>query len=149
MNLKHPAIPSTRDAMPFAACEGQADGRHQRQRLSPRGGLRALLALGAGLLALSACDKNTLPAGEPTVAPTAVPQVIGPPMTAPMAQGASSGDPSVPEAAAVFPSPVASQPAPGPQPPNSTLSDAQESRSMPLPGQNNDHSPPAKPKPQP
>lgn len=142
MNPKHLALSSARDALPFTTCSGD---RHRPPHLSRRG-LLTVLALGAGLLALAACDKNTLPAGEPTVAPSAVPQVVGPVMTEPMARGASPSDPSVPDAAAVFPNPGASQPALGPQPPNSTLSDAQESKSMPLPGQNNDHSLPTKPK---
>lgn len=115
----------------------------------PHEGLRKLLALGVGVLALAGCDKNVLPTGEPTVAPSAVPTVIGPVMTEPMARGASADDPSVPDAAAVFPNPGASQPALAQQPPNSPLTDAQESKSMPLPGQNNDHSLPVKPQKQP
>lgn len=95
---------------------------------------------GAGLLVLTlllgACDKA--PSDPPS------------PMTAPASAGnapATDGgrDPSVPDAGSV--------PAPLPAPKadaaagrsNSTLTPAQESGAMPLPGQNNDHSAPQAP----
>ncbi|MDO9093319.1 MAG: hypothetical protein Q8R98_29090 [Rubrivivax sp.] len=83
-------------------------------------------------LALTACDKK--PADPP------LPQV-----TAAPAQGATAGiasDPSVPDAAAVFPASAASQPAVTAGRENKSISASQESTAMPLPGQNNDHSAP-------
>jgi hypothetical protein len=89
----------------------------------------ATVALAA--LALGGCDK-TAP-GPPTPLPLPLPIT-----TAPITAGGP--DTSVPDAATVVTpaDTVAPDPAAGQS--NSTLSDAQESRSMPLPGQNNDHS---------
>ncbi len=84
-------------------------------------------------LALTACDKK--PADPP------VPQVTDAPAQATSTAGIAS-DPSVPDAAAVFPASAASQPAVTAGRENKSISDSQESTAMPLPGQNNDHSAP-------
>jgi len=85
------------------------------------------------LLPLGACDRSTAPLPEPA---------MGPPATA----QASVPDPSLPSADSVFSSkdeaPKADAAA-GRS--NAPMSAKQESGSMPMPGQNNDHSAPVTP----
>ena len=96
-----------------------------------------VIALCAGALALTACDKTPDP-------PPPIPMV----RSAPSETGATSapvGDPSVPSAGSVLAPPDVAATDPASQRKNATMSAAQESTAMPMPGQNNDHSVPPGP----
>jgi len=96
-----------------------------------------LIALCACVLWLGACDKT------PTNLPT--PMVNKPVPTESGAMAGSVADPSVPPAASVLPPATATKADPTLGRSNSTMSAAQESTAMPMPGQNNDHSAPLGP----
>lgn len=94
----------------------------------------SLIALCACVLSLGACDRT--PAAPPT------PVASDPAAAESRATAGSVANPSVPSADSVF-SPAS--PAKVDTPPgrsNRTMSAAQESTAMPMPGQNNDHSAP-------
>ena len=97
-------------------------------------------------LCLVACKPSPPAPSGPSVPPTPpTPRVDAgrPDLTRPMSP---STDSSVPSAAAVLTPPTATTPAaPAQARSNSSLSRADESRSMPLPGQANDHSVPQAP----
>lgn len=97
----------------------------------------SLIALSAGVLWLSACDKT--PATPPK------PIVDAPAATEYGATAGSVADPSVPPAASVLTPANAASANPTAARTNSTMSAAQESAAMPMPGQNNDHSAPTAP----
>jgi hypothetical protein len=59
--------------------------------------------------------------------------------------GGSTGDPSVPSADSVLAPAKATKTDPAAGRSNTTMSSAQESTAMPMPGQNNDHSAPLGP----
>ena len=86
---------------------------------------------------LVACSKN---------APPETPAALTTPVQdgkAPTTSGAP--DPSVPPAGSVLTSTAASEPDGSAGRSNNAMSNAQESRAMPMPGQNNDHSAPQAP----
>jgi hypothetical protein len=92
--------------------------------------MRASISLAAvGLVALQLCGCNQ-----------AAPE---PPESGP-AQG-SNPNTSVPPSAAIIAPPPATKTDPAAGRSNSTMSQAQESTAMPMPGQNNDHSAPLTP----
>ncbi|MBT9596536.1 MAG: hypothetical protein IV094_11170 [Vitreoscilla sp.] len=94
-------------------------------------------ALCACVLWLGACDKT------PTSPPTPIVNA-----TVPTESGATAGavaNPSVPSAESVLPPATATKADPTLGRSNSTMSAAQESTAMPMPGQNNDHSAPLGP----
>ena len=93
-------------------------------------------ALIAASLALGACSKT------PTEPPTPVMQPV---QEAPASRAPDATDPSVPAAASVVAPAVQAKPAPDGGRTNSSMSSAQESSRMPMPGQNNDHSAPLGP----
>lgn len=96
----------------------------------------ALIVLSAGVLGLGACDKT--PSSPP------LPTVNQPVATQTGTRAGSVAESSVPPAASVFPSANAPPQATAGRS-NSTMSAAQESTAMPMPGQNNDHSAPLGP----
>ena len=96
-----------------------------------------LIALGTCLLALGACDQ------KPTGPRTPTPTVLQPALTEAAATAGPVASPSVPSAESVFPpASAAAAAAPMQERSNRTMSAAQESTAMPMPGQNNDHSAP-------
>lgn len=94
------------------------------------------IAIFAGLLWLSGCDRTPETPLMPTVEP--------PMQTQPGSTAGTASDPSVPSADAVLPS-ASTMTEPPPTSPTGVPSDAQESKAMPMPGQNNDHSSPLGP----
>lgn len=94
----------------------------------------ALIALCTCVLGLGACDKT------PTTPPT--PTVHQPVQSEAAATGGSAASASVPSAESVFPPTSAAKADATQGRSNSTMSAAQESTAMPMPGQNNDHSAP-------
>lgn len=97
----------------------------------------AWIALSACVLCLGACEKT------PTTPPT--PVVNAPAPTDARATAGSAADPSVPSAESVFPPTSVTKVDAPPERSNRTMSAAQESTAMPMPGQNNDHSAPLTP----
>ena len=95
-------------------------------------------------LALLACKPGPSGPSNPLAPPTPQVEAGRPDLTRPMAP---STDTSVPSAAAVLrtPTPAAATTAPPQARSNSSLSRADESLAMPLPGQANDHSVPQVP----
>jgi len=97
----------------------------------------AAIALCAGVMVVSACDKTAPAPPKPVVS-----------MPAPAESGFTAGpaiDPSLPSAASVFPSGTAAQVDPAPGKTDGTRKPAQESAGVLMPGQNNDHSAPLSP----
>lgn len=98
----------------------------------------SVIALGACLFALAACDKS-----PPTLPTPIVNQTVPVESSATAATGANA---SVPLAASVFPPAVAAEVAPVLKPTDGVRHPEQASESvplsLPLPGQNNDHSAP-------
>lgn len=94
----------------------------------------ALIALCACALSLGACDKT------PTTPPT--PVVSDPAAAESRAAAGSVAIPSVPSAESVFSPASPTKVDPPQERSNRTMSAAQESTAMPIPGQNNDHSAP-------
>ncbi len=97
----------------------------------------ALIALCTCVLFLGACEKT------PTSPPA--PMVSDPAPTESRATTGSVATPSVPSAESVFSTANATKVDPPPGRSNRTMSAAQESTAMPMPGQNNDHSAPLTP----
>ncbi len=85
------------------------------------------------LLLASACSKPPEPAAQPAMPSEQINK------NASIASGSSTG---VPTAESVFPNITATQPAPPTGRPSGAMTKEQESRGMPIPGQNNDHSAP-------
>lgn len=105
-------------------------------KLKSAASARHLVAVVVAALALSACSK----------APPEVPT----PMTTPVLDGTASAasgatDTSVPAAASVVMPAAGAKPDPAAGRSNTSMSRAQESSAMPMPGQNNDHSAPLTP----
>lgn len=92
----------------------------------------ALVVLCACVLSLGACDKT------PTSPPT--PMVDKPVPTESDARAGAVASPSAPSAEWVLAPADATKVDPKPGRSNDTISAAQESTAMPMPGQNNDHS---------
>jgi len=97
----------------------------------------AMIALCASVLLLGGCDKT------PTASET--PMADTPVQTESAATARAVDDPSVPAAESVLPPVNATKADPTPGGSNDTMSSAQESTAMPMPGQNNDHSTPLRP----
>ena len=95
-----------------------------------------LIALCTGALALNACDKT------PTSHPA---PIVEPVQTESAAAAGPVATTSVPSADSVFSPASAAKADPTLGRSNSTMSAAQESTAMPIPGQNNDHSAPLGP----
>ena len=91
-----------------------------------------LIALCASVLWLSACDKAQ------TTTPT--PMVDTPVATESGVTAGSADDPSVPSAQSALSPATVTKAGPTIARSNGTMSEAQESAAMPMPGQNNDHS---------
>jgi hypothetical protein len=96
-----------------------------------------LIVLCACAAGLAACDK------APTIVPT--PTVYAPAPTGSGAVAGSTAGLSVPSAESVLPSTNAVKAEPAQGRSNTSMSAAQESTAMPMPGQNNDHSAPMVP----
>lgn len=96
-----------------------------------------LIALCACVLGLSACDKT------PPIPPT--PTVNKPLVNESVATAGSVADPSVPPTESVLSPAAATKADPTAGRSNATMTAAQESTAMPMPGQNNDHSAPLGP----
>ena len=109
-----------------------------------RGGAGVVRSLGAwGVIVaagLLACSEKPAELPAPRPAEVVVTPVI--PGTAPATPAAST---SVPSAASVLGSTPATKPDPTAGRSNKTMSRAEESTAMPMPGQNNDHSAPLPP----
>ena len=103
---------------------------------SPSSSAAQVAALVMTALVLSACNKKPSQPPVPVLAPAQSP-------TVPTTAGAA--DTSVPEAGAVLAPATAVKADPAAGRSNSTMTRTQESRAMPLPGQNNDHSAPLTP----
>ena len=80
---------------------------------------------------------------SPSAPPAAPAQTAPQPGSLPVTSGSS--DPSVPSASTVLAPPPDSKPDPNQGRSNSSMTRAQESSAMPMPGQNNDHSAPLSP----
>ena len=106
------------------------------QTFTPAHWLRTATALGLIALALSACHKPAPVSPAPTV--MAVPNGSG-------AAPVNSAGTSVPPADSVLTPAAAAKADPAAGRTNSSMTRAQESSAMPLPGQNNDHSAPLTP----
>lgn len=94
----------------------------------------ALIALCAGVLSLGACDKTQTTASAP---------MVDQPM--PSASGVMAGpltDPSLPSAESAISQSNVSKTDPTPVRTDGTRQPAQDGRTTPMPGQNNDHSAP-------
>lgn len=104
-------------------------------RQAPRHPRLGVLLASAVALSLLACSPK----------PTEVPPPSS--ATAPAAAGSTAGadDPSVPSAGSVVAPTNTTPPEASTARSTGTLSNAQESSAMPMPGQNNDHSAPATP----
>ena len=96
----------------------------------------ALIALCACVLGLSACDKTQPIPPTPTVNKPLVNESVA---------TAGSVDPSLPPIQSVLSPAAATKADPTAGRSNTTMSAAQESTAMPMPGQNNDHSAPLGP----
>jgi hypothetical protein len=98
----------------------------------------AVTALFACVLWLGACDKTPTAPATPMADKTAVPAEAG-------ARAGSAADPSLPSAESALPPVIANKANPPVVATDGTRSPAQESKGLPLPGQNNDHSAPIGP----
>ena len=133
----HPSAQGSRfallnDQYSFAATRGGAVTDH------PFTTAIALVAVVA-LVTLTACSRNTAPPRTPPNVPQPVVQT-----TAELPARAAVGDTSVPDAATVFAAQDAAAAEANPDSrPATALTKDQELKSMPMPGQANDHSVPA------